>query len=129
MSKQMMPTNRGIDTILYIGDKVIGGQQNCILNRGMSAIDITNKIDNNWQEFLAGSKSWSVLCSGLYVKDENSFVLLEQAFQDGTPLDIKLTDNNREYKGRALITSFPAEAKFNAAFAYNINLLGTGPLE
>ena len=73
MNKQMKPTNRGIDVVLSIGDKVIGGQQNCILNRGMSAIDITNKIDNQWQEIMAGTRTWSVLCSGLYVKDEDSF--------------------------------------------------------
>lgn len=128
MNKQMKPTNRGIDVVLSIGDKVIGGQQNCILNRGMSAIDITNKIDNQWQEIMAGTKTWSVLCSGLYVKDEDSFTLLEQSFADGMPLDIKLSDGNRIYEGRAFISNFPAEAKFNSAFAYNINLTGTGPL-
>ena len=125
----MKPTNRGLDAILSIGDKIIGGQQNCILNRSASAINITNKINGDWQEYITGSKTWSLLCSGVFLKDEESLLLLEQAYNNGTPIDLKLTDGNRSYQGQAIITNFPVEAKFNAAFTYNLNLQGTGPLK
>ena len=127
--KQMKPTNRGLDIVLSIGDIIIGGQQNCVLKRGTSTINITNKINSNWQTVLAGTKNWSVQCSGVYVKDANSFTLLEQAYKDGSPLNIKLNDGNRTYQGQALIINFPAEARYNDAFTYSLTLMGTGPLE
>lgn len=128
MSKQMKPTNRGINTILSIDGRVLGGQKNCILNRGAAAIDITNKINGDWQENMTGVKSWSLICSGLFIKDEQSFNILEDAFDTNSTIDVKLSDGNRSYYGKAIITNFPVTATYNEAFSYNINLMGSGPL-
>ena len=46
----------------------------------------------------------------------------------GKKITIKLSDNEKTYKGEALITNFPVSANYNANFTYNITLLGTGEL-
>jgi predicted secreted protein len=55
--------------------------------------------------------------------------LLETAFQNGTKVSVKLTDNFKEYRGQALITKMPITATFNKAYTYSITLLGVGALE
>ena len=41
----LRPLHRGMDIILSINNKKIGGQSNAKLNRTMSPINITNKIN------------------------------------------------------------------------------------
>lgn len=129
MSKVERPTNRGINAIIMVNGVVIGGQKNCILNRTMTPINITNKIHGEWQTSLSGLKSWSVNCTGIFIKDAESFDILENAFYNGEEIEIILTDNNRKYQGTALITSFPINANYNDTFTYSISCLGTSPLE
>lgn len=127
--KMVKPPHKGVDAVLYIGDKVIGGQQNCVLNRQMSPIKITNQIHGDWEENIAGLKSWSLRCGGVFIKDQEAWDALEQAFQDGQKIRVKLTDNFKQYQGEALITNMPLTAAFNKAYTYSITLLGVGALE
>ena len=39
----------GIDIVVKVDDKPIAGQLNATLNRSMSPIDITNKINGDWK--------------------------------------------------------------------------------
>jgi predicted secreted protein len=91
-------------------------------------IDITNKINGEWAENLAGTKSWSILCQGLYISNDKSFGLLEEAFMNNTPITVALTVGEKQLTGNALITDFPLSAVFNKEFKYNVRLLGTGAL-
>ena len=127
--RQILPANKGVDAILYLGDKPLAGQKNATLTRRMSPINITNKITGEWENSISGTKSWSVTCSGMFIKDEESFDILENSFNSGSPIVIKLTDNNRNYEGKALITSFPLSANYNDAFTYNLTLTGIGELK
>lgn len=126
--KQIIPANKGVDAILFLEDKVLAGQKNASLSRRMSPINITNKITGEWSDSLSGVKSWSVTCSGVFIKDEESFDILENAFNEGTSIMVKLSDGNRSYQGKALITSFPISANYNDTFTYNIGLTGIGEL-
>ena len=121
--------NRGIDAIVYINDKPVGGQKNCILNRMMTPINITNKITGEWSDSIAGLKSWNLTCQGMFIKDEESFDKLEQAFYDGEKIKIKMSDNSRSYEGEALIVNFPITATYNDTFAYSITFIGAGELK
>lgn len=121
--------NRGIDAIVYIDDKPVGGQKNCILNRMMTPINITNKITGEWSDSIAGLKSWNLTCQGMFIKDEESFDQLEQAFYDGEKVKVKMSDNNRSYEGEALIVNFPITATYNDTFAYSITFTGAGELK
>ena len=126
--KQILPANKGVDAILFLEDKALAGQKNASLTRRMSPINITNKITGEWSDSLSGVKSWSVTCSGVFIKDEESFNILENAFNEGTSITVKLSDGNRSYQGKALITSFPMTANYNDTFTYNIGLTGVGEL-
>ena len=121
--------NRGIDAIVYIDDKPVGGQKNCILNRMMTPINITNKITGEWSDSIAGLKSWNLTCQGMFIKDEESFDKLEQAFYNGEKIKIKMSDNSRSYEGEALIVNFPITATYNDTFAYSITFIGAGELK
>ena len=125
----MRPPHKGVDAVLLINDKVIGGQENCTLNRQMSPIRITNQINGQWEESLAGLKSWSLRCSGVFIKDQEAWTLLETAFQTGQKVTVKLTDNFKAYTGEALVTQMPLNATFNKAYTYSLTLLGVGALE
>lgn len=121
--------NRGIDAIVYINDKPVGGQKNCILNRMMTPINITNKITGEWSDSIAGLKSWNLTCQGMFIKDEESFDQLEQAFYNGEKVKVKMSDDNRSYEGEALIVNFPITATYNDTFAYSITFIGAGELK
>ena len=124
----MKPMHRGVDAVLYINGEILGGQQNAILNRIMTPIDITNKINGEWGNSLSGVKQWSLNCSGMLVKNSHTFDLLEQAFNNGDKITVKLSDELTTYEGEALIVNFPVTARYNENFIYNITLRGIGEL-
>lgn len=128
MSKIVQPTHKGVNATLLINDEIVGGQLNCVLNRTMRPITITNRINGNWAESLAGVRGWSLKCSGMFIKDQNAFNILEQAFYNGDSVSVKITDGNREYYGNGLITHFPVNAAYNDTYVYNVTILGTGVL-
>lgn len=128
MVRTVVPANQGIDAIISINGNVLGGQKTAMLNRSMSPINITNQINNDWQTNIAGTRTWSLTCGGLFIKGQEAFDLLEQAFYEGKKVTVTLTDKNRTYSGEALITSFPITANYNDTFTYTLIFIGTGPL-
>jgi predicted secreted protein len=126
----MKPTNlvKSIDVILKINNKVVGGQQNASLVRQAAVIDITNKINGEWSESLAGTKSWSINCGGLYLVDSTSLEIIEDAFLKNYPVEVSFAIGDQKYSGSCLIVDFPLNTIFNNQFKYNMRLLGTGAL-
>lgn len=121
--------NKSVNVALYLDNIPLGGQQNATITRQAEMIDITNKINDDWTKNLAGKKSWSIQCSGLYVIDDKAFALLEDAFMNNKSITVTIPIGNYRLTGKALITDFPLSAIFNKEFKYNIRLLGTGALE
>ena len=120
---------QGINVVLKIDGKPVGGQQNIQLNRSSSNIDITNKINGNWQENLYGLKTWSCSCSGVYVINDESLSLLEDCFMNNRDVEVVISVGEKEYSGNAIITDFPVNSTFNQQFKYKITLLGNGELK
>lgn len=129
MQGQKTNLNKSINVALYLDNIPLGGQQNATITRQAEMIDITNKINDDWTKSLAGKKSWSIQCSGLYVIDDRAFSLLENAFMNNQSIKVSISVGNNILSGDALITDFPLSAIFNKEFKYNIRLLGTGALE
>ena len=119
---------RSIDTVISIDGIPVGGQQSANLVRQTEAIDITNHINGDWAENMAGKKSWNILCSGLYITNDNAFSLLEDAFMNNKAVEVLVSFGTTKLKGNAIITDFPLSSVFNKEFKYNIKLLGTGAL-
>lgn len=126
MKKQVQ---QGINVILKAQGKYIGGQENITLNRGAEAIDITNKINGEWQENLLGLKTWSLTCSGVYLINSEGYDLAEDAFLRNDDIDVELQISNSKFQGKAIITAFPLTAGYNNQYKYQIKLLGNGALE
>lgn len=120
---------RSVDITLYIDGLPLGGQQSANLSRQSRLIDITNRINSDWEESLGGTKSWSVMCSGIYVINDEALALLEDAFMNNKSIMVSLNTGFQRLQGQALITDFPLSAVFDKEFKYTLNLLGTGPLE
>lgn len=128
MLNQRTNMGRSVDVVIYLNNYPLGGQQGANLVRQAQVIDITNKINAEWSESLSGTKSWSIVCSGLYIVNDNSFALLEDAFMNNKPVEVSINVGSQQLKGKALITEFPLSAVFNKEFKYNLRLLGTGAL-
>lgn len=120
---------QGINVILKVDNKVVGGQRNIQLNRSSNAIDITNKINSEWQENLQGLKTWGVTCNGIYIINSESLSLLEECFMESKDVEVTIIIGSKEYNGKAIITNFPVNATYDKQFKYNITLLGNGALE
>ena len=119
---------RSIDTVIRLNGMALGGQQGANLIRQTEAIDITNRINGEWNENLAGKKSWSINCSGLYIVNDNALSLLENAFMNNIPVEVLISIAGSKLKGKAIIVDFPLNSVFNKEFKYSIKLLGTGAL-
>ena len=119
----------GVDVILKINGVPVAGQLGANLMRSMSPINITNKINANWGDNLAGVKTWRVSCNGMFVVNANSLQMLEDAFMNNEEIDVSLRINGKNYFGRVLITDYPVSSTYNAQFSYNLSLLGTGELQ
>lgn len=119
---------RSIDTVIRLNGVALGGQQGANLIRQTEAIDITNRINGEWSESLAGKKSWNIVCSGLYITNDRAFGLLEDAFMNNKAVEVLISFGLTKLKGNAIITDFPLSSVFNKEFKYNIKLLGTGAL-
>ena len=120
---------QGINVILKVDNKVVGGQRNIQLNRSSNAIDITNRINSEWQENLQGLKTWGVTCNGIYLINSESLSLLEECFMESKDVEVTIIIGTKEYNGKAIITNFPVNATYDKQFKYNITLLGNGALE
>ena len=128
MLNQRTNVGRSVDVVIYLNNYPLGGQQGANLVRQAQVIDITNKINAEWSESLSGTKSWSIVCTGLYIVNDKSFALLEDAFMNNKPVEVSINVGSQQLKGKALITEFPLSAVFNKEFKYNLRLLGTGAL-
>ena len=128
MLNQRTNVGRSVDVVIYLNNYPLGGQQGANLVRQAQVIDITNKINAEWSESLSGTKSWSIVCTGLYIVNDNSFALLEDAFMNNKPVEVSINVGSQQLRGKALITEFPLSAVFNKEFKYNLRLLGTGAL-
>lgn len=128
MLNQRTNMGRSVDVVIYLNNYPLGGQQGANLVRQAQVIDITNKINAEWSESLSGTKSWSIVCTGLYIVNDKSFALLEDAFMNNKPVEVSINVGSQQLKGKALITEFPLSAVFNKEFKYNLRLLGTGAL-
>ena len=120
---------KGIDIVLKVGDKPVAGQQGATFARAMSPIDITNKINGEWSESLAGLRTWRATCNGLYVINAESLEMLENAFMNNIEITVSIAFGGKNYFGHALITDYPLSSIYNAQFKYNLSLLGVGELQ
>lgn len=110
----------------------VGGQQSLTINRSADTVEITSKdTEGGWKSYIAGMKEWSIETEGIYVKNDESHKILSKAFDEGTPVCVKVY-NNKEKKGMfgglAVVTDYPLEAPHDDSTTYSMTLSGMGKL-
>lgn len=119
---------KGLNVLLKVGGKAVAAQSNAQLARNTKAVDVSNKIDLKWDDFLPGSKNWSIVCTGAWVVNDEALTALENSYMNNEKVEVRLDNGIFTYSGNAIITSFPIGAMYNQDVTYSINLQGCGPL-
>jgi len=128
----------GVDVLLEVNIgtadipvmKKLGGQRGATLNRTKETIESTTKDSNGWREYKSGFKEWSLDCDGTVVVNDEAYDMLEDAFDDKTPIQARvLMPSGKEYSGDVLITDFPIELPYDDLVTYSLSLTGSGQLK
>ena len=84
-----MAFEKGNDIKVSVGSTLIGGQQNCSINRETETSDVTTKDSGVWSEAEAIGLSWSVDLDGLVVVGDAGLKALETAWENLQQVDVK----------------------------------------
>lgn len=125
-----MSVIKGLDVLISVGETVVGGQRNASLEMSAETLDTTTKLSGGWSEKVAGLKSWTSSCDGVYFLNDEGLKAVENAFMSGTPVNLTFKKGSDfGYKGSAIITSLSAEAGQDDVVSYTISFDGSGALQ
>ena len=123
-----MAFEKGNDIRVSVGATLIGGQQNCSINRETETSDTTTKDSGVWSEAEAIGLSWSVDLDGLVVVGDAGLKALETAWENLQQVDVKYGTSTNYKSGRAIITSFSSNSASKEKTTYSVSLQGVGAL-
>lgn len=120
---------QGNDIRVSVGETVIGGQQNCSVNRETETGDTTTKDSGVWSEEEAVGLSWSVDCDGLIVVDDTALLALKSAWKKLEKVTIKIGTPERYETGEAVIESLSENSPQKEKCTYSVSFKGVGELK
>ena len=123
-----MAFEKGNDIRVSVGSTLIGGQQNCSINRETETSDTTTKDSGVWSEAEAIGLSWSVDLNGLVVVGDAGLKALETAWENLQQVDVKYGTASNYKSGRAIITSLSSNSASKEKTTYSVSLQGVGAL-
>lgn len=109
----------------------VGGQQGLTINRSSEKVDTSDKLSGGWASGIAGMKEWSIDTDGGMVVGDPAQAMMEQAFESGTILAIKVVNiktGKAMYGGFAVISDFSVEAPHDDVVAWSATFEGVGAL-
>ena len=124
-----MAFEKGNDIKVSVGSTLIGGQQNCSINRETETSDTTTKDSGVWSEAEAIGLSWSVDLDGLVVVGDEGLKALETAWENLQQVDVKYGTSTNYKSGKAIITSLSSNSANKEKTTYSVSLQGVGALE
>lgn len=124
-----MAFEKGNDIKVSVGSTLIGGQQNCSINRETETSDTTTKDSGVWSEAEAIGLSWSVDLDGLVVVGDEGLEALETAWENLQQVDVKYGTSSNYKSGKAIITSLSSNSANKEKTTYSVSLQGVGALE
>jgi TP901-1 family phage major tail protein len=122
---------------LSIEGDFIAEAQSFALHFAQSQIDVTSKDSDNWGDFLAGRKEWSIDFSGLYIYNDYAQRALKNhalAYTSLVPialphLHVIITmPDSQTFTGEAILESLDYEGPAEEALTYSGSLKGAGAL-
>ena len=123
-----MAFEKGNDIKVSVGSTLIGGQQNCSINRETETSDVTTKDSGVWSEAEAIGLSWSVDLDGLVVVGDAGLKALETAWENLQQVDVKYGTSTNYKSGKAIITSLSSNSANKEKTTYSVSLQGVGAL-
>lgn len=123
-----MAFEKGNDIKVSVGATLIGGQQNCSINRETETSDTTTKDSGVWSEAEAIGLSWSVDLDGLVVVGDQGLKALETAWESLQQVDVKYGTSTNYKSGKAIITSLSSNSANKEKTTYSVSLQGVGAL-
>ena len=123
-----MAFEKGNDIRLSIGEVLIGGQQDCSINRETETAETTTKDSGVWSESEAVGLSWSVDCNGLVVVGDEGLAALEEAWENLEKVTVKYGTRENYKTGQAIITSLSSNSPSKEKTTYSVSLQGVGEL-
>ena len=123
-----MAFEKGNDIKVSVGSTLIGGQQNCSINRETETSDTTTKDSGVWSEAEAIGLSWSVDLDGLVVVGDEGLKALETAWENLQQVDVKYGTSSNYKSGKAIITSLSSNSANKEKTTYSASLQGVGAL-
>ena len=122
-----MAFEKGNDIKVSVGATLIGGQQNCSINRETET-SATTKDSGVWSEAEAIGLSWSVDLDGLVVVGDQGLKALETAWEGLQQVDVKYGTSTNYKSGKAIITSLSSNSANKEKTTYSVSLQGVGAL-
>lgn len=121
---------RGLEILLFVDGKEVGGQRGASLSMSADELDVTDKNTTGYKKFLVGLKEWSISCDGLVVAGEEGYDALFNAFIAGDVIEVQLKkkDGTFGYQGPVVIASMDFDAQYDDALTYSCELKGAGDL-
>lgn len=124
-----MEVIKGLDVLIKINNTVVGGQKEASLEMSAETIDTTTKTSGGWKQSIAGIRSWTSSCGGIYFLSDNGLEATEDKFMKGETVDLEFSKNGAlKFSGKAIITSMSYEAGQDDVVAYTISFDGAGVL-
>ena len=123
-----MAFEKGNDIKVSVGSTLIGGQQNCSINRETETSDTTTKDSGVWSEAEAIGLSWSVDLDGLVVVGDAGLKALETAWENLQQADVKYGTSTNYKRGKAITTSLSSNSANKGETTYSVSLQGVGAL-
>ena len=121
---------RGLEVLISVGGKVLGGQRGASLSMSADELDITDKNTTGYKKYLVGLKEWTISCDGLVCNGEEGYDALFNAFIAGdiVKVQFKQKEGDFGYEGDMVITSMDIDAQYDDALTYSCELKGAGDL-
>lgn len=106
----------------------IGGQTGATLNRSAETIDVTDKTNDGYKEYMAGLKEWSLDCDGFVIIADGGIDILDECFENREKIYIEVEIAGNKYSGSGYIVDYPIEMPMDAGVSYSISISGASKL-
>jgi predicted secreted protein len=101
------------------------------LHFAQNTIDVTSKDSDDWGDFLAGRKEWSIDFEGMFIYNDVAKKVLCNHFIDGTPTTITCIitmPDTSTFSGECVLESMDFDGPAEEALTISGSLKGRGAL-
>ncbi|MGN4692286.1 phage tail tube protein [Bacillus cereus group sp. MYBK215-1] len=122
----------GVDVLVKVGGKIIGGQSDAKLTKKMDVMETTDKTSGGWVTKVGGIKEFSVECDSFLIIADEGQAALSKAFDDRTEIEVEMatgtTAGHLKWTGNVLVSEIGYEFAQDDAVTFGIKFEGTGAL-